>query len=169
METAESAATAQRLAAAQAFDLAILDIRMPEMSGLELAGLLMQRHQLPALFLSAYSDQALVEESVSRGALSYVVKPISVSMLVPAIETALGRARDIKALQGAREQLENALAAERNTSVAIGMMMERHHLPRKQAFDVLRQEARSRSTKVEAIAKALVDAEDILNLPNGRA
>jgi two-component system, response regulator PdtaR len=169
VEATESAAVALDLAARHSFDLAILDIRMPEMSGLELASLLMERNQLPTLFLSAYSDQATVEEAVVKGALSYVIKPIAVSMLVPAIETALGRARDLKTLQRAKGQLESALAAERNTSVAIGMMMERHHLPQKQAFDVLRQEARSRSKIIEALAKDLVDAEDILNLPKGRA
>lgn len=160
---ASSGAAALRLAKENSFDIAILDIRMPEMSGTELAQRLMAEHELPSLFLSAYSDREMVETAIARGGLGYLVKPVDVPNLVPALQTALARGRDIHALLEAKSQLEQALSSGRDTSTALGILMERFHLSRVEAFEDLRHCARSQGRKIDKVAQELVTAAETLN------
>lgn len=160
---ASSGSAALKLAEEQRFDIALLDIRMPEMSGTELAQRLMHEHSLPTLFLSAYSDREMVETTIARGGLGYLVKPVDVSNLVPALQTALARGRDINALLEAKSQLEQALSAGRETSTAMGILMERFRLTRATAFEALRGNARSQGRKIDKVAQDLVDAAEKLN------
>lgn len=163
----EAASGREALACAKAgndpISLAIVDYRMPGMSGVELAEQLVQRHQVPSLFLSAYSEYAIVEEAAAKGAIGYLVKPVDVTQLIPAVETALARARDWGALLQIKEQLEKALSRGRKTSTAIGIVMERRGLSEQQAFEDLRQVARSRQQRLEALADDMVRALESLN------
>jgi len=145
------------------FDLALLDIRMPGMSGIEAANQLRDRHGIDSLFLTAYGDEATVAQAVQGGALGYLVKPVDLHQLVPAVQAALARARDLKALQNVRIQLEHALAGGRLVSVAIGLLMERQRLGRDAAFQLLRNDARKQSRRIEDLAQELVAAAETLN------
>ncbi len=145
-------------AAASRFDLAILDIRMPGMSGLELGRRLRELHGLPGLYLTAIDDEAQITQAVQAGALTYLVKPVAIGQLVAAIEAALVRARELDALIEQVAQLERALSGGRHTSMAVGILMERHRLDERQAFDMLRLQARSQRRPVEACAQDLVAA-----------
>lgn len=165
VETAESGTAALETAARQSFDLAILDIRMPGLSGIDLAARLRQAHALPAMFLSAYSDRAQVEAAVAGGGVGYLVKPVDYALIVPAIECALARARDLAALLQAKTQLEQALAGGRATSIATGILMERRCLSEKEAFEQLRAAARRQQRKIEDHAAGLVAAVEQLNTP----
>ncbi len=155
---ADSAAGALQRAAAEAFDLALLDIRMPGLSGMELAHLLERRHGLHSLFLSAYGERDEVAEAVRQGGLGYLVKPIDPARLMPAIETALARARDLDGLLAAKGQLEHALADGRHTSVAIGIVMAQRGLSESAAFASLRDEARRQRRKLSDHCNDLVAA-----------
>jgi response regulator NasT len=165
VDAAESGAAALALAGHTRYDLALLDIRMPGMTGIELAARLRTEHGLPAMFLSAYSDRGQIEAAVSGGIVGYLVKPVDHAQLVPAIECALARARDLAALLQAKTQLEQALAGGRATSIAIGILMERRQLGEKAAFEQLRSAARKRQQKIEAHATELVAAVERLNTP----
>jgi response regulator NasT len=160
---ASSGSAALKLAAENSFDIAILDIRMPEMSGTELAQRLMAEHGLPALFLSAYTDREMVESAIAHGGLGYLVKPVDVPNLIPALQTALARGRDMNALLEAKSQLEQALSAGRETSTAIGILMERFRMSRTGAFEELRRCARSQGRKIDKVAQELVEAAETLN------
>lgn len=161
--TADTGEAALALAAERPFDLAILDIRMPGISGTETARRLRAEHGVPALFLSAYGERELVEQAANEGALGYVVKPVDVAQLVPAIEAALARARDLRSLAEAQSQLEQALAGGRQTSIAIGILMERRGLSEQAAFEGLRASARKRRRKLEDVCRELVEAVERLN------
>ncbi len=158
-------AAQEALAAAERapFDLALLDIRMPGMSGIDAAQQLRERHDIDSLFLTAYGDEATVALAVKGGALGYLVKPVDLHQLVPAVEAALARARDLRALQSVRLQLEHALAGGRFVSVAIGLLMERQRLGHDAAFQLLRNDARKNSRRVEDLAQELVAAAETLN------
>jgi response regulator NasT len=82
-----------------------------------------------------------------------LVKPIDIQQIVPELEAALGRAAEIKNLRIALDQ-------KRETSVAIGILMERHHLTSEQAFEQLRNLARSQRRKVVEVAAAIVMASE---------
>lgn len=163
VKTADSGEAALALAAQRSFDLAVLDIRMPGLSGIETARRLRTDHGVPALFLSAYGERELVEQAASEGGLGYVVKPVDVPQLVPAIEAALARARDLKLLAEGRSQLEQALDSGRQTSIAIGILMERRGLSEQSAFETLRATARRSRRKLEEVSKDVVDATERLN------
>ena len=145
-------------------DLAILDIRMPGLNGIETAQRLNEDHQLPFMVFSAYGDDELVKEAVAVGALGYLVKPLDVPQIVPAIEAALERSNELGKLKSSEFHLNRALHAGRETSTAVGMLMERYRLSSDEAFDLLRRHARAQRRKVGDVATDLVAAAEKINL-----
>ncbi len=163
--TAESAEEAEAtLASGVRPDLAILDVRMPGSCGLALAQRLHELDHIPFMMLSAYSDLNLVAQATASGALGYAIKPQDIAHLVPAIETALARANELQDLRLMRQQLQGALDAERNISVAVGIVMMQQHCQRSDAFELLRQSARRQRCKLAALAEQTIAAVDKLNL-----
>jgi len=160
VEVADSGDEALEVASSARFNLAVLDIRMPGMSGIETAERLCVEHAIPVIFLSAYGDSELVQQAVNGGGLGYILKPVDVPQLMPAIETALARARDLDALIETKYQLERALAGGRHTNVAIGILMERQRITEAAAFEILRNDARRTRRKLEDYASDLVAALD---------
>ncbi len=149
-------------------DLAVLDVRMPEMSGLELARWLRENTSVPFMFLSAYGEDEVVSQAVAEGALCYLVKPVDPTQLVPTIEAAVSRGQEIRQLRETEQQLNTALASSRKTSVAIGLLMERCRLDEREAFERLRAYARRHRRKVADVADELVRAVELLNLSDGK-
>jgi response regulator NasT len=145
-------------------DLVLLDVQMPGQGGLSLAQRLHELEHIPFMILSAYSDQATVSNATQQGALSYAVKPIDPAQLIPAIEAALCRASELKELRVTRLQLQVALDNERDINVAVGITMMQHHLTRKEAFDLLRQGARSQRGKLNEFALEIIQASEVVNI-----
>jgi response regulator NasT len=160
---AAGAREAVKLCEDEAFDLAILDIRMPEMTGTELARELHDRFDLPFLVFSAYGDYDLVEGAIDQGALGYLVKPLDVSQIIPSIEAALTRWRDIRKLRDSAHHLNTALQSGRDTSTAVGILMERYRLSNDEAFEMLRSKARSLRRKVSELAAEVIQAAEQVN------
>jgi len=147
-------------------DLALLDVRMPGMDGIELGRLLSERTGAPFLYLSAYGQADVVQQAVAHGALGYLVKPLDIGQILPSVEAALARAAELGKLRLSEAQLNTALAGSRETSIAVGLLMERKRLDREQAFEVLRAHARSeRRTVVEAARDLVASVEKLNNLP----
>ena len=146
-------------------DLALLDIRMPGMSGIEVARHLKQQGRVPFMFLTAYSDDEVVRQATEEGALGYLVKPVDVAQVAPALRTALARAHDLATLRANGDQMQQALTQNRETSMAIGLVMGHYHFTRDQAFEALRTHARSQRRKVEEVATELLAAAEQLSLP----
>jgi len=161
---AEDGDTAVALCKEKQPALALLDLRMPGVSGLEAARRLRAETDVPFLFLSAYGDSEAVQQATEEGALGYLVKPIDLPQIIPSIEAALARAADIRDLRESEYHLNRALAQGRQTSVAVGVIMERHRLTERQAFDLLRNRARAQRRKVIDVAQELVDAVNLMNL-----
>lgn len=138
-------------------DLAILDIHMPDMSGIEVANQ-MKEMNIPFLFLSASNDKDIVKQAVASGALGYMVKPFGAQQIVPAIEAALERSHDIQKLKDAENHLNKALASGRETSVAVGLIMERFRLGEEEAFEILRTSARNQRSSISDMANEIVSS-----------
>jgi len=151
------------LAGPASHDLAVVDIRLPGISGIEVARRLRETHGIPSLFLSAHDDEATIQDAVAGGGLGYVVKPIALRQFLPSIESALARARDLRCLEQARARLEQALESGRDTCTAIGILMGHRGLTRDAAFQKLRAEARSQRCSVEVLAGKLVAAMEAIN------
>lgn len=156
---AESGEEAIRIVHELPIDLAIIDVRMPGMSGLELAGYLRTHTVTPFIFLSAYGDAGIVEQAVAEGALGYLVKPLDVPKIIPSIEAALVRAQELSGLKKAKAQLDAAVNQTRHISIAIGLLMERHGLSKEQAFEALRKAARKERRKLDELAEKLISGK----------
>lgn len=161
VKTAESAEEAEMLlASGEDPDLAILDIRMSGQDGLFLARRLQELDHIPFMMLSAYSDQAMIDQASQFGALGYLVKPLDIPQLIPGIEAALSRANELQSLRETRLQLQAALNAERDISVAIGITMVQQRLDRHTAFELLRKIARSQRRKLGELATEIIQASE---------
>jgi response regulator NasT len=167
--TAGSAAEAlQRVAEREAdIALALLDISMPGMSGLDLARRLKEHTSVAFMFLSSVDDAETARQAASHGAVGFLVKPVDAARLLPAFESALARADEIRQLRRTEANLNAALAAGRETSLAVGLLMARFQTDRNTAFEVLRDHARSSRRKVNEVAEQLVGAEELLNSLHG--
>ncbi len=164
VKTAESAEEAEMLlASGEDPDLAILDIRLSGQDGLHLARRLRELDHIPFMMLSAYSEPAMIDQASQLGALGYMVKPLDIAQLVPGIEAALSRANELHSLRETRAQLQAALNAERDISVAIGLTMAQQRLGRHAAFELLRKAARSQRRKLGELAAELVQACETRN------
>ena len=144
-------------------DMALLDITMPGMSGLELAARLKATSSVPFMFLSAVDDAESARQAAAHGAVGYLVKPVDAAHLMPAFEAGLARADDILQLRRTETNLNAALAAGRETSLAVGLLMGKFQTDRNTAFEVLRDHARSSRRKINEVADQLLAAEETLN------
>ncbi len=143
---------ALELCKSEAPELALLDIRMPGLDGLELARRLRDETRVPFVFFSAYGDDDFVKRAVEIGALGYLVKPLSIASILPMIRTALARAQDISGLEG-------ALKSNRTIATAVGMLMRTDGTDQATAFEHLRQRARSERRKLEDVARSMIDTK----------
>lgn len=168
--TAGTVDEAEEILAAGGIDLAILDVRMPGLNGIDLARSIQESNgDTPYIFLTAYSDEDLVGQATALGAMGYVVKPADPDRLVPAIEAAIARAADARRLRETGRQLQTALDADRDVSIAIGIVMERRRVGRQEAFELLRNHARTERRKLMELAREVVLAAEKLNLPGSLA
>lgn len=142
-------------------DLAILDMNLPDITGLQVAQTIHSETSTPFIFLSAHSDEGLVKAAVEVGALGYLVKPVEVARIVPAIEVALKRADEIVQLRLGNANLGDESMLQRETDMAIGLIMERYQLDRAAAFDVLRANARGHPGGIAGLAQRLIEGEKI--------
>jgi response regulator NasT len=160
---ASEGAAALALVTREKPDLALLDVRMPDISGVKLAERLKAEHAVPFMFLSAYGDPDIIQRATELGALGYLVKPLDVPQIIPSIEAALARGAQIRTLTDTGEQLSHALESGRETSTAIGILMERRGFDRDEAFEALRSYARSQRRRIHEVAAELVDAVEKVN------
>lgn len=168
LAAASAAEALQRVAEREAdIALALLDINMPGMSGLDLARRLKEHTSVAFMFLSSVDDAETAREAAHYGAVGFVVKPVDAAHLLPALESALARADEIRQLRRTEANLNAALAAGRETSLAVGLLMTRFQTDRNTAFEVLRDHARASRRKVNEVAEQLVAAEELLNSLHG--
>ena len=142
-------------------DLALLDIRMEGKSGLDVAAVLRESMHTPFMFLSAFADDDTVAKVKALGAVDYLVKPLEVRQILPAVEAALLRLRSQPAAAVAVRQAtpEEMTPGE---AMAVGALMQRHSLPRTHAAERLRRIASEDGQSVEQTAQRVLDAVELL-------
>ncbi len=138
-------------------DLAILDIKMPGMDGIAAAKEIAGNRRAAVLILTAFSQRDLVEQATAAGAIGYLVKPFQKSDLIPAIEVAMARFRDVKALEAEVETAKEQLTTRRIVERAKGLLMDRHQMSEADAFAFLQQTAMRERSKMRIIAERVLD------------
>lgn len=154
VKEAESAEEAILVCTESSPDMTLLDINMPGQSGLELAQWMAERG-IPFLFLTAYDNPEFVHMAQKVGALGYLVKPLDVSRIIPALKISLARSRDLAELRDQESKLVSALQNSREISTAVGILMEREDMSAEQSFALLRDRARGQRRKVREVAREI--------------
>ena len=138
-------------------ELAILDIKMPGMDGLEAARAITADRGAAVLILTAFSQRDLIEEARDAGALAYLVKPFQKSELIPAVEVALGRFAEMKALAEENSSLAEQLATRKLVDRAKGILMDKHGLAEAEAFRFVQKSAMDSRTSLGEVAQQVID------------
>jgi len=140
-------------------DLAILDIKMPGQDGLAAAREITAEQGAAVLILTAFSQRNLIEEARDAGVLAYLIKPFQRSELIPAIEVALGRFNEMRALKAEVDSLEEQLETRRALDRAKGILMDECGLKEGDAFSFIQQRAMSERAKMKVIAERVIGGE----------
>ncbi|HMQ25795.1 MAG TPA: response regulator [Acidimicrobiales bacterium] len=140
-------------------DIAILDIKMPGLDGLSAAREIAGERRAAVLILTAFSQRDLIEQARDAGALAYLVKPFQRSELIPAVEVALGRFKDLKALHEQTASLEEQLETRKIVDRAKGQIMDAHGLSEHEAFGFIQKRAMQERQTMKAVAERVIAGE----------
>lgn len=140
-------------------DVAIFDIKMPGMDGLDAARVVSAEKICPVVMLTAFSQREVIEQARDAGALAYLVKPFQKTDLVPAIELAIGRFLEMKALSGERDALDEQLELRKLLDRAKGQLIDQHSLTEQAAFDFIQKMAMSKRMRMRDVAAAVLSGE----------
>ena len=138
-------------------DLAILDIKMPGADGLEAARTINTERLCGVLMLTAFSQREVVEEARDAGALAFLVKPFQKSDLIPAIEVAMGRFRELQALTGEVGALGDQLESRKVTDRAKGLLMDELSMSEADSFGFIQKTAMSERTRMRDVADRILE------------
>jgi AmiR/NasT family two-component response regulator len=137
-------------------ELAILDVKMPGMDGLSAAREINSERLCAVLILTAFSQRDLIEQARNAGALAYLVKPFQKSELLPAIEMAIGRFAEMKALDEQVKSLEEHLEVRKKVDRAKGILMDELGMKENEAFSWIQKTAMSERVKMMEIADRVI-------------
>jgi two-component system, response regulator PdtaR len=147
---------AVELARSEQPDLAILDVKMPRLDGIEAARRILAERPIPIVMLTAYGQAELVSRAVEAGVFGYLVKPFREGDLLPAIEAARARHAELEELREEAESLAEALATRKVVERAKGLLMEREGLSEQDAFARLRRASQVSGRPMGVVAEAVV-------------
>ncbi|MBC7249023.1 MAG: response regulator [Anaerolineae bacterium] len=137
-------------------DVVIMDIKMPDMDGIEAASILTAERIAPVVLLTAYSQRDLVERAKEAGVAGYIVKPFQESDLAPAIEVALARFREFRALEQEVGDLKQALETRKFVDRAKGILMDTQGLTEAEAFRKIQKMSMNTRKPMKEVAEAII-------------
>lgn len=140
-------------------DVAILDIKMPGLDGLSAAREIAGERRAAVLILTAFSQRDLIERARDAGALAYLVKPFQKADLFPAIEVALGRFQELKALHDQATSLTDQLETRKTVDRAKGQLMDQAGLTEAAAFSFIQKTAMAERQTMKAVAERILAGE----------
>jgi response regulator NasT len=143
-------------------DLAILDIKMPEMDGIEAAQKITAERAIPIILLTAYSERELAERAAIANVAAYLMKPISEQDLLPAIALAMSRFKEFQSLHQEVDDLRDALETRKLVERAKGILMRRLNLPEEEAFRRMQRRSQNENKRLGEIAQAIITADAML-------
>ncbi|MCS7190438.1 MAG: response regulator [Fimbriimonadales bacterium] len=142
-------------------DLAILDVKMPEMDGIEAARILHEERLAPVILLTAYSDSDLIQRAKQAGVYGYLVKPFKQADLTPAIEVALARYQEARELEQQVDDLKEALETRKIIERAKGILMDTYGLREQEAYRRIQVQSMNTRKSMREIAEAIIIAHTI--------
>ncbi len=149
-------ASAVRLTRELRPDLVILDVKMPVMDGIEAAEEIAKDRLAAILMLTAFSQRELVEQARRAGAMAYLVKPFQKHDLLPAVEIAAGRFREMTGLEETVDDLQGRLEARKVVEQAKGLLQDAHGMSEAEAFRFIQRQAMERRQTMKQVAERIV-------------
>jgi two-component system, response regulator PdtaR len=143
-------------------DLIIIDIKMPNMDGIEAARRITMERPVPIVLLTAWSEQELVDRAAESGIFAYLMKPASDEDLLPAIMLASARFQEFQSLKKGIGELQEALEARQIVEQAKRILMTRRSLSEAEAFRRLQRQSQDTNKKLIDVAKAIVTADSLI-------
>lgn len=153
--------TAVELARSASPDLAILDIKMPQMDGLDAAKLITEGKICPVILLTAYSQRDLIDRAKEAGVFGYLVKPFKEGDLLPAMEIAISRYQEMEALEKEVGSLQDALETRKLVDRAKGILMDRRGMREQEAFRWIQAQSMNSRKTMREIAEAVILTQDV--------
>lgn len=142
-------------------DIIILDIKMPEMDGIEAAKIVTTEGVAPVLLLTAYSQKDLVDRAKDAGVFAYLVKPFKEADLLPAMEIAISRYEEFVELENEVTDLENKLDTRKAVDRAKGILMDQYGLKEQEAFRRIQVQSMNTRKSMREIAEAIIIAHNV--------
>ena len=133
---------------------------MPGLNGIEAAKIISEEHIAAVLLLTAFSQRDLIQEASKAGALAYLVKPFQRSELVPSIELAVGRFKEISDLKREKQELLDDLETRKVVDRAKGTLMDQYGLKEKDAYRYLQKKAMEERSPMKAVAESILQEEN---------
>jgi response regulator NasT len=137
-------------------DLAVMDVKMPRLDGIEAARRILEERPIPIVMLTAFDQRELVERAAEVGVYGYLVKPFREQDVVPAIETARARHEELQAVRAEADSLQQALVARKAIERAKGLLMQKESLTEADAFARLRKASQVSGRPLVVIAEAVI-------------
>ena len=141
-------------------DLVIMDVKMPRRDGIDAAAEIAAKRIAPIVVLTAFSQRELVEKARDAGAMAYLVKPFSISDLIPAIELAVSRFGEITALEREVAGLSDRLETRKLVERAKGILQAKHAMTEPEAFSWMQRAAMDRRTTMKRVAEVVLESFD---------
>jgi len=138
-------------------DLVLMDIKMPLLDGISAAKVINKEELVDSIILlTAYSDKNFIDKAKDVGVIGYLVKPVNEKSLLPAVEIALNKGREIKKIKKEIKNVNDKLNARKIIEKAKGILMEKHKLTEQEAYDKIRTLSMNKRTSMREIAEAIL-------------
>ena len=137
-------------------DLAVMDVKMPRLDGIDAARRMLEERPIPIVMLTAFGQRELIDRAAEAGVYGYLVKPFREQDIVPAIETARARHEELVAARAEADSLSEALVARKAIERAKGLLMAKENLNEQEAFERLRKASQVSQRPLKVIAEAVV-------------
>jgi two-component system, response regulator PdtaR len=138
-------------------DLVVMDVKMPKLDGISAASVIAEERIAPVVILTAFSQRELVDRARDAGAMAYVVKPFDASDVVPAIELAMARFAEIRAVEDEVEDLQERLESRKTVDQAKGLLQESLGLTEPEAFRWIQKTAMDLRKSMREVAEGVID------------
>jgi len=149
-------------------DVAILDIKMPDMDGIDAAKIISNEKLAPVLLLTAYSQMDLIDRAKEAGVFAYLVKPFKESDLMPALEIAIARYREFSEMEREAATLADKLETRKLLDRAKGILMDQHGLSEAEAFRRIQVQSMNTRRPMKEVAEAIIIAHEVKSGENLR-
>lgn len=147
-------------------DLVIMDVKMPRRDGIDAAAEIAAKRIAPVVVLTAFSQRDLVEKARDAGAMAYLVKPFSISDLIPAIELAVSRFSEVTGLEREVADLTERLEARKLIERAKGLLQANHAMTEPEAFKWMQRAAMDQRTSMKKVAEVVIETLDSTRGPD---